>query len=160
MYGQLMDVMEQNGLHQYEISNFSKQGFESKHNLVYWNNEEYFGFGAGAHGYVNGKRYSNFRPLKKYMEPLAANRLPVWEEHKVTKREAMEEEMFLGLRKTAGVSMARFQDKFSAHPKDIFGNEIKELVLQGLLAEKEDRIHLTKKGIFLGNEVFQAFLGA
>lgn len=64
MYEDLMDSMEKNGLCQYEISNFSKPGFESKHNLVYWNNEPYFGFGAGAHSYVNAKRYANYGPLK------------------------------------------------------------------------------------------------
>lgn len=158
MYEDLMQSMEKNGLRQYEISNFSKPGFESKHNLVYWNNEPYFGFGAGAHGYVNGKRYSNYGPLKKYMEPLANGRKPIYTEHEVTPREAMEEEMFLGLRKTAGVNMACFQEKFSVHPKKVFGKEIEELISKQLLVEKDGQIQLTKRGLFLGNEVFQSFL--
>ncbi len=69
MYDVLIQTMERYGIHQYEISNFAKEGFESLHNLVYWDNEEYFGLGAGAHGYINGVRYSNHGPLKKYMEP-------------------------------------------------------------------------------------------
>lgn len=158
MYEDLMDNMVNHGLHQYEISNFSKSGFESKHNFVYWNNAPYFGFGAGAHGYVNGKRYSNYGPLKKYMEPLGCGRLPVFTEHEVTPREAMEEEMFLGLRKTAGVNIAFFQKKFSVHPKEVFGKEIEELISKRLLIEKDGRIQLTKRGFFLGNEVFQSFL--
>ncbi|MBM7716322.1 oxygen-independent coproporphyrinogen-3 oxidase [Bacillus thermophilus] len=158
MYEDLMDSMEKNGLCQYEISNFSKPGFESKHNLVYWNNEPYFGFGAGAHGYVNAKRYANYGPLKKYMEPLAAGTLPIFTEHEVTPREAMEEEMFLGLRKKDGVNMICFQDKFSAHPKEVFGREIARLISKQLLTEKGDRLQLTKQGLFLGNEVFQSFL--
>src|SRR5690606_10753223 len=70
MYEKLMNEMEQRGLKQYEISNFGKPGFESRHNLIYWDNEEYIGAGAGAHGYVKGIRYSNAGPLKKYMGPL------------------------------------------------------------------------------------------
>lgn len=64
MYEILMEEMEKHGFNQYEISNFSKAGFESKHNLTYWNNEYYYGFGAGAHSYVNGRRRSNIGPLK------------------------------------------------------------------------------------------------
>ena len=70
MYEMLMEEMEKHGYHQYEISNFAKKGYESHHNLTYWNNEYYYGFGAGAHRYVNGIRSSNYGPLKKYMDPI------------------------------------------------------------------------------------------
>lgn len=158
MFSILIEEMEKKGLKQYEISNFSKPGFESRHNLVYWDNEEYFGFGAGAHGYVNGKRYSNAGPLKKYMEPLIDGKLPIFEENIVSKKEMMEEEMFLGLRKTDGVSISRFSNKFEENLFDVFDSAIKEMINRELLTIDGDYIRLTKKGRFLGNEVFQEFL--
>jgi putative oxygen-independent coproporphyrinogen III oxidase len=160
MYEVLMDEMEKHGFHQYEISNFSKPGFESKHNLTYWNNEYYYGFGAGAHSYVNGFRRSNSGPLKKYMDQVNSGLLPVLDDHQVTKPEQMEEEMFLGLRKTEGVSISHFIEKFDQDPLQLFKKEITELISKQWIEVKNDNIYLTKTGRFLGNEVFQAFLGA
>ncbi|WP_413308661.1 radical SAM family heme chaperone HemW [Bacillus sp. 1P10SD] len=159
MYEVLMDEMEKHGFHQYEISNFSKPGFESKHNLTYWNNEYYYGFGAGAHSYVNGYRRSNSGPLKKYMDQVNSGSLPVLDDHQVTKAEQMEEEMFLGLRKTEGVSISHFIEKFAQDPLQIFKKELTELMSKQWIEVKNDNIYLTKTGRFLGNEVFQAFLG-
>lgn len=159
MYEILMDEMENHGYNQYEISNFSKPGYESKHNLTYWNNEYYYGFGAGAHCYVDGHRRSNSGPLKKYMDQINSGNLPVFDDHKVTKAEQMEEEMFLGLRKTKGVSISHFIEKFDQDPLQIFKKEIDDLAGKQWIEVKNDNIYLTKTGRFLGNEVFQAFLG-
>lgn len=159
MYELLIEKMERNGFGQYEISNFSLPGFESRHNLTYWNNETYYGFGAGAHSYVNGERRSNHGPLRKYIEPLDHHQLPLLHRHQVTVIEAMEEEMFLGLRKTAGVSISHFSKKFSKDPTILFKKEIANLQQRGLLELTDGYIRLSKKGRFLGNEVFQAFLG-
>lgn len=159
MYETLMDQMELNGLKQYEISNFAVPGYESRHNLTYWNNQEYYGFGAGAHGYVNGVRQSNYGPLKKYMEPLAAGELPVIEAHHVSREEKMEEEMFLGLRKTEGVSVRQFELKFEENLLSLFNEQISEWSSKGLLKAEDGRIFLTRQGRMLGNEVFQSFIG-
>ncbi|WP_433743244.1 radical SAM family heme chaperone HemW [Falsibacillus pallidus] len=159
MYGLLMEKMEAYGLKQYEISNFAKQGFESRHNLVYWNNEQYFGFGAGAHSYTDGSRNSNYGPLKKYMLPLEENQLPFMDQHKVTLAEKMEEEMFLGLRKTEGVSIDLFKQKFDVSMMDIFNGPIKEMAERKLVEIDNGHLKLTRDGKFLGNEVFQSFLG-
>ncbi|NHC39395.1 oxygen-independent coproporphyrinogen III oxidase [Bacillus sp. MM2020_1] len=158
MYELLMEEMEKHGFNQYEISNFSKPGFESRHNLTYWNNESYYGFGAGAHSYLNGVRRSNTGPLKRYMDQINSGELPVIDEHQTTKVEKMEEEMFLGLRKTAGVSVPHFIEKFAVDPQQLFEQEIAELTNKQWLAVGKDHIFLTKKGRLLGNEVFQAFL--
>lgn len=158
MYEKLMETMEKHNLHQYEISNFARTGFESRHNLTYWNNEEYYGIGAGAHGYTGGKRIANHGPVKKYMNPLQADELPVLETHVVPLNEKMEEEMFLGLRKTAGVSMQHFKDKFFVEMTEVFAKPIEEQTRHGLLVQENDFIRLTEKGKLLGNEVFQAFL--
>ncbi|MCR2820454.1 radical SAM family heme chaperone HemW [Lederbergia panacisoli] len=158
MYKILMGEMEKSGLRQYEISNFSRPGYESKHNLVYWNNEEYFGFGAGAHGYINNIRYSNAGPLKKYMQPLSEGRRPLFDENKISKKEKMEEEMFLGLRKMRGVQISLFQKKYDENVMEIFKEPIDEMIDRGLLTKNDDFLYLTNKGKLLGNEVFQAFL--
>jgi putative oxygen-independent coproporphyrinogen III oxidase len=159
MYETLMEQMELHGLHQYEISNFAVPGFESRHNLTYWNNEEYYGFGAGAHSYVNGMRQSNYGPLKKYMEPLAKDELPIMDAHQVSREEKIEEEMFLGLRKTEGVSVRHFQEKFNEDPLILFEKQISEWSQKGLLKTDKERILLTRQGRLLGNEVFQSFIG-
>lgn len=159
MYELLMEEMEQHGYSQYEISNFSKTGYESKHNLTYWNNEYYYGFGAGAHSYVNGWRRSNAGPLKKYMEQISDGNLPIFQEHQTSKAEQIEEEMFLGLRKTAGVSIAHFIGKFEIDPRQLFEKEIADLIAKKWIEMKDDNIYLTKTGRLLGNEVFQSFLG-
>lgn len=158
MYEKLMNEMEKRGLKQYEISNFGRPGFESRHNLIYWDNEEYIGAGAGAHGYVKGIRYSNAGPLKKYMGPLDEGERPLLSTHTVPVHEQMEEEMFLGLRKTEGVSLSRFQEKFGQSLEKVYGEIIGEEIGKNNLAIEEGRVKLTKHGRFVGNEVFEKFL--
>ncbi|MFT8320519.1 MAG: radical SAM family heme chaperone HemW [Bacillus sp. (in: firmicutes)] len=159
MYGLLLEEMSKHGFQQYEISNFAKPGYQSIHNLTYWNNEQYFGFGAGAHGYVGGNRRSNHGPLKKYIEPLMQNEFPLFENHPVTKMEKMEEEMFLGLRKNNGVNICLFAEKYNEDPLILFKNEIEVLVNRELITIENKFIKLTERGRFLGNEVFQSFIG-
>ncbi|RXI99387.1 oxygen-independent coproporphyrinogen III oxidase [Anaerobacillus alkaliphilus] len=158
MYDLLIDTLTSNGFHQYEISNFGKVGFESKHNLTYWNNDEYYGIGAGAHGYVYGQRYANAGPIKKYITSVTETGLGMFDQHQVTEQEKIEEEMFLGLRKLEGVSISRFEERFGKSPMDIFAKEIEHLRLQGLLTVEGGRISLSRNGLFLANEVFEKFL--
>ncbi|MEK3975483.1 radical SAM family heme chaperone HemW [Psychrobacillus sp. FSL K6-1267] len=158
MYGYLMDEMKRNGYKQYEISNFSYEGKASEHNLLYWNNDEYIGLGAGAHGYVNSIRYSNHGPLKKYMQQLEIGENPVMMQKEVTYEEKMEEEMFLGLRKNQGVSLSNFDKRYGKSLYEAYGNEIEELLKKELLEIKNDYVFLTNRGRFVGNEVFQYFL--
>ncbi|WP_394233018.1 radical SAM family heme chaperone HemW [Niallia oryzisoli] len=158
MYDLLMNRMESHGYHQYEISNFSKKGYESRHNLTYWDNDCYYGFGAGAHSYINGVRRSNYGPLKKYMTPIHNHELPIMDEMILSEKEKWEEEMFLGLRKIQGVSINHFIEKFGKNPLVMFESEIKQLEKKQLINVTDGFISLTKKGLFLGNEVFQAFL--
>jgi putative oxygen-independent coproporphyrinogen III oxidase len=160
MYEEIMEQMERNGYHQYELSNYAKKGFESRHNLTYWNNEPYYGIGAGAHSYVAGRRNVNAGPLKKYIELVEKNGLPYIDSHPVTKVEQMEEEMFLGLRKTEGVCKQTFMKKYGCSIHDVFGQQIEEQKQKGLLEETSDFIRLTHRGKLLGNEVFQTFIGA
>jgi len=158
MYEMLMQQMEEHGLTQYEISNFAKEGFESTHNCIYWENDEYAGFGAGASGYLNNVRYQNIGPLRKYIEALENRTLPLLDRHEVTKKERIEEEMFLGLRKTAGVSKQQFIEKFDVSMEQLFPEHIAKLEKEGLIENTEKSLKLSYKGRFVGNEVFQQFL--
>ncbi len=158
MYGYLLEEMKSHGYIQYEISNFAYVGKESKHNLLYWNNDEYIGLGAGAHGYVNGKRYSNHGPIKKYMQTIDTGEQPLMMQKEVTTVEKMEEEMFLGLRKNEGVSLAKFEERYGLTLRDVYGKELDELFQRELLVLENNFVRLTSRGRFMGNEVFQYFL--
>lgn len=158
MLEMLIAHMEKHGRKQYEISNFAIPGRESIHNLIYWENDTYAGIGAGAHGYLNGQRYSNIGPLKHYMSALDEGKRPVLQTHAVTEVEAMEEEMFLGLRKLEGISANHFEKKFGKPLTDVYGNVLQSLIKQGLIEQTTDSYKLTKMGLFRGNEVFQQFL--
>ncbi len=158
MYDVLMTTMEAHQKKQYEISNFAEIGYESIHNKIYWDNDEYAGFGAGAHGYLQGIRYSNHGPIKKYMETVQSNVRPIVHSHTVTDEERLEEQMFLGLRKVEGVSHEVFEYKFNQPIQELYAKQIDTLINQGLLQVDQDSIRLTRKGRFVGNEVFQQFL--
>jgi len=158
MYEMLQEKLAENGVQQYEISNFAKPGFESKHNLTYWNNEYYYGIGAGSHGYLPGKRTINIRPLPAYVKQAMESGKPVLHEEPIGVKEQMEEEMFLGLRKTSGVSLTSFRDKYNRDAEEVFGEAFPSLKKRGLIEQQSDKIYLTPRGRILGNEVFQEFL--
>lgn len=158
MFDLAASFMEAHGRKQYEVSNFAIPGKESQHNLVYWNNEEYYGLGAGASGYLDGVRYRNFGPIQQYMQPLKEQKRPIRDEEILTEQARMEEELFLGLRKREGVSYALFYEKFKQSLDEVFGNVIEELVAEKLLVKDTQHIALTRRGLALGNNVFQRFL--
>lgn len=157
MFEYIISEMEANGFEHYEISNFTKPGFESRHNLMYWNNDEYFGCGAGASGYLDGIRYRNRIPIQHYLKAVADGNARLSEEV-LTKEEMMEEELFLGLRKKSGVSVSRFQEKFGLSFESRYGSVVRELQAQGLLVKDKDFVRMTKKGLFLGDSVAEKFI--
>ena len=157
MFEYIIAELERAGFEHYEISNFSKSGFESRHNLMYWDNAEYYGIGAGASGYVNGVRYKNHGPIRHYLSAVEEGNARITEEH-LSQKEQMEEEMFLGLRKKSGVSMARFEEKFGRSFDGLYGEIVKDLVQQGLMQIEGDRVRMTKRGLFLGDTVAERFI--
>ena len=157
MFDYIIAELEKAGFEHYEISNFSKPGFESRHNLMYWDNAEYYGIGAGASGYVNGVRYKNHGPIRHYLQAVEAGNARVQEEA-LTLNEKMEEEMFLGLRKKSGVSKKRFEEKFGLSFEDQYGAVVFELTEQGLLVPDRDIVRMTKQGLFLGDTVAEKFI--
>ncbi|SDP23615.1 coproporphyrinogen III oxidase, anaerobic [Streptococcus sp. NLAE-zl-C503] len=157
MFEYIIAELERAGFEHYEISNFSKPDFESRHNLMYWDNAEYYGIGAGASGYVNGVRYKNHGPIRHYLNAVEAGNARITEEH-LSQREQMEEEMFLGLRKKSGVSMTRFEEKFGRSFEGLYGEIVRDLVQQGLMQIDGDRVRMTKRGLFLGDTVAERFI--
>ncbi len=157
MFEYIIAELERAGFEHYEISNFSKLGFESRHNLMYWDNAEYYGIGAGASGYVNGVRYKNHGPIRHYLNAVEKGNARITEEH-LSQKEQMEEEMFLGLRKKSGVSMARFEEKFGRSFEALYGEIVRDLVQQGLMQIENDRVRMTKRGLFLGDTVAERFI--
>ena len=157
MFDYIIAELEKAGFEHYEISNFSKPGFESRHNLMYWDNAEYYGVGAGASGYVDGVRYKNHGPIRHYLQAVEAGNARVQEET-LTLNEKMEEEMFLGLRKKSGVSKKRFEEKFGISFEDQYGAVVSELTEQGLLVPDRDIVRMTKQGLFLGDTVAEKFI--
>ena len=157
MFEYIIAELEKAGFEHYEISNFSKPGFESRHNLMYWDNAEYYGIGAGASGYVDGVRYKNHGPIRHYLQAVEAGN-PRVQEEVLTLNEKMEEEMFLGLRKKSGVSKKRFEEKFGLSFEDQYGAVVSELTEQGLLVPDRDIVRMTKQGLFLGDTVAEKFI--
>ena len=157
MFEYIIAELEKAGFEHYEISNFSKPGFESRHNLMYWDNAEYYGIGAGASGYVDGVRYKNHGPIRHYLQAVEAGNARVQEEV-LTLKEKMEEEMFLGLRKKTGVSKKHFEEKFGISFEDQYGAVVSELTEQGLLVPDKDIVRMTKQGLFLGDTVAEKFI--
>lgn len=158
MYEMLKETMRSKGLKQYEISNFAKPGKESRHNLVYWSNEHYYGFGAGAHGYLPGKRTGNIRPLPAYIKKANQDGSPILNTETIGLREMVEEEMFLGLRKLDGVNTHHFTERFGFSCEKLYKDEISYLISKGWLQKRGNQIQLTDEGILFGNDVFAQFL--
>ena len=157
MFEYIIAELERSGFEHYEISNFSKPGFESRHNLMYWDNAEYYGIGAGASGYINGVRYKNHGPIRHYLSAVEEGNARITEEH-LSQKEQMEEEMFLGLRKKSGVSMSRFEEKFGRSFEGLYGEIVRDWVQQGLMQIDGNRVRMTKRGLFLGDTVAERFI--
>ena len=156
MYRLMIETIEAGGLKQYEISNFSLPGKESRHNRVYWENDEYYGFGAGSHSYIDQTRRANIAPIPHYIK---AEGLPVRNETPLTRVERMEEEMFLGLRMKQGVSIEHFEQKYGIALDAAFGKTITKLLPRGLVERTNTHLRLTEAGVPLANEVFAEFIG-
>lgn len=153
MYWKTKKILEENGYNHYEISNFSKKGFESKHNLACWNQEEYLGFGLAAHSYLNGKRFLNSESIDEYIKN---NKIQINETQDDLARR--KEFMLLGLRKIEGVSISEFERRFRINPLFYFRFEISKLTDEELIEVDLDNIKLTDKGLDLANKAFEEFI--
>ncbi len=160
MYWLVKRKLEDAGYVHYEISNFAKRGYESKHNLACWNQEEYVGVGAAAHSYTNNVRYSNICEIEEYINnyenDMETNNFEFHE--KQTKDSKMKEFMMLGLRKINGIKIQDFKNKFGENPIYLYRKELDKLVNENLLEIDGDVIKLTEKGLDLANLVWEEFV--
>lgn len=152
MYLKAIEILTSNGFEQYEISNFSLPGFNSKHNLNYWDNSTYYGFGCSASGYINQTRYQNNTNLEDYIQsPLSKDF-----EQELTKEEILEEEIFLGLRKTAGIDIIKINKKFNID----FESKYKNIIVKykDLLVKTKLGYAFTTQGSLLSNNILSEFI--
>lgn len=160
MYHLVKEILEQNEFIQYEISNFCKKGFESKHNLDCWKQKEYIGFGVAAHSYINMKRFSNIENIEKYIKNIDKENIENnYIIHEVQdKTNQMKEYMMLGLRKIGGISITEFEQKFNQNPIYLYRIELNRLVNEELLEVDGDNMKLTLKGLDFANLVWEEFV--
>lgn len=154
MYLKAIEVLTLNGFEHYEISNFSKPDFQSRHNLNYWNNNSYYGFGLAAHGYNAGIRYSNHEGFELYLKNPVSHAY----RHKVTFDEKLEEEIFLGFRKTSGISVKKINDGYGINFEQKYGQTIEKYISSGHLEKNGNFYRLTTKGILVSNIILSDFL--
>lgn len=160
MYEYLRKRFEEEGYHRYEISNYAIDGYESKHNLRYWNQELYLGFGCGASSFFSGTRYSNIKNIEKYIENIETGNSIIDKENyeELDLLALMKEYVMLSLRKIEGLDKKKFKAKYKKDIEEIFAEEIKELTDDKLIEEKQDKILLTKRGLEVANLVWEKFV--
>lgn len=167
MYWRTKELLERERYLRYEISNYALPGKESRHNQIYWNLKEYLGMGLGASSYFGGSRFKNTEDLKEYLSFLEDSNLQHNKKEKIglqrdiqilSKKERMEEFMFLGLRQTKGISEHKFLELFQVNVMELYGNKVENAIQMGMLWRKNGRIGLTERGIDVSNIVLAEFL--
>ena len=150
MYEFINEYMYEIGFNHYEISNYSKNGYESKHNLLYWNEEEYVGVGLGASGFINHYRYTNFKTLKAYFNNYTEDKIFI------SKDEEKNEFFMLGLRMINGVNLGDYINKYNSNPFEDFN--LNNLIEKGLLELNDNQLRIPKDKLFIANLVFEEFI--
>lgn len=153
MYETIMDTLEKTPFNHYEISNFALKGYESRHNLIYWQNHDYIGVGTGAHGLIHGVRYKNITRVKDYIEAIENKKSPVIETYDY---EGLRDAMLMGLRLLKGVNVNTINQTFKV---DLFETypDLTRFIKEGFLAYEEGYLKFTRKGLMLGNYIFELF---
>lgn len=162
MYERAAELLISRGFEHYEIANFARPGFRSRHNSGYWERRPCLGFGAGAHSFLaspgHGVRFSNAEGIPEYLRSLAEGVLPVAETRPLSRNDAMAERLFLGLRLSEGVHLGRFREEFGASFDQIYGQACKPLFAAGLLEIRDGFLILPPRGRIISNQVFSKFL--
>lgn len=158
MYLRALRILKQRGYNQYEISNFSKPGYECRHNIVYWSLYDYIGIGSGSHSYIDEKRISNYTSIEKYIKFMMENGNAIEEVFENSIKDDMEEFMFMGLRKIEGINKGEFKERFKKEIHEVYGEVISTHIKNKLLVEDEEKIYLTTYGIEVSNYVMKDFI--
>ena len=160
MYWTVVNELKENGYNQYEISNFSKKTYESKHNTNCWKQKQYIGLGTSAHSYLNKKRYSNTNNIEEYIKNIQesniSKNITIHEEQ--TEESTMNEYMLLGLRMIQGININEFKQKFKIDPTIKYKEILEKLQKENLIQISKTSIKLTKQGIDFGNIVWEEFI--
>lgn len=157
MYRLMVDDVCAVGYEHYEISNFCLTGFQSRHNIKYWNAAPYYGFGCSAHSYDGWRRrWANECDIAKYITAIEGNRSPVNERTNLNEEDARWESIFLGLRLMRGLDLKSYRSQFGTELREEYNVELARLCDAGLIEIDRDLMRLTKKGALLSNEVFAA----
>ncbi|WP_195945499.1 radical SAM family heme chaperone HemW [Paraclostridium bifermentans] len=158
MYNYTIDTLKRHGYNQYEISNYSKENLECKHNIIYWKCDNYLGLGPGASGFIGDTRYSNIEDICEYNKCIMQNIRPVSEEIELTKKDKIEEFIFMGLRMNEGINIDVFKERFDTDFYDIYQEVMDKLIKRELVRFDGKNISLTQKGREISNSVFIEFL--
>jgi len=158
MFAWAISYLESKKYEHYEISNFAQRGKRSVHNQIYWDNLPYIGIGAGAFSYLNGYRYGNLKDPLAYIQSLNKGVLPIEQGERLSREKMMSESVILWLRTRDGVNFNKFMQRFKVDFHNIFGTQVEEMRENGLLEEDECCCHLSRKGVFLANRVFEEFI--
>lgn len=158
MYNYTIDTLKRHGYNQYEISNYSKEDLECKHNIIYWKCDNYLGLGPGASGFIGDTRYSNIEDICEYNKCIMQNIRPVSEEIELTKKDKIEEFIFMGLRMNEGINIDIFKERFDTDFYDIYQEVMDKLIKRELVRFDGKNISLTQKGREISNSVFIEFL--
>lgn len=158
MFTRAGEILPYYGYRHYEISNYARTGRCSRHNLAYWENDEYLGLGPSSHGCIGRRRYANWPSLEKYVSLLRHGNLPEEREERISLELALREHMMLGLRLLEGVNLKAFREKYGVDLKDVFLKEIKKLEKMGLLEINEKAVKLTEEALPVADLVFMEFL--
>ena len=158
MYLWSMDRLEEAGYRQYEISNLARAGCESRHNLKYWQDGEWFGFGCGAHSTIGGTRWKNVSSTVDYIDRLSAGTLLATERRQLTAEEQLEEALFMGLRLSTGIDLTAVSTRYGIDVWGRFGEQLQPFVDSGLLRRDGPRLWLTREGMLVSNEIMAVFV--
>ena len=160
MYLEAMRRLDAAGYEQYEISNVARPGRESRHNLKYWSDGEWLGFGCGAHSTRRGVRWKNLSSTTEYIAVVASGGQSSVEKRELSRREALEEALFTGLRLTRGIDVHTVKTRYNADVWGIYGSELERFREAGLLIYDGRLLRLSRAGMLLANEIMSQFLGS
>ncbi|HDF2605512.1 TPA: oxygen-independent coproporphyrinogen III oxidase [Clostridioides difficile] len=158
MYEYTINYLKSKGYNQYEISNYSKEGYNCEHNILYWECEHYIGIGAGASGYINENRYNNVESLEDYHLSLVKREKPIQENEILSEKDMIEEKIFMGLRMNKGIKFEDFKKKFGIDFREKYNKQIEMLLARKLINQSFEGIQLTQKGREISNSVFIEFM--
>jgi oxygen-independent coproporphyrinogen-3 oxidase len=160
MYLQGMALLDRAGYEQYEISNVARPGRESRHNVKYWTDEEWLGFGCGAHSTRKGVREKNVASTSEYISLVAAGGQLAVESRQLSAQARLEEALFMGLRLARGIDLASIESRYRTDVWRVYGDELGPFVDQGLLIYDDEHLRLTRPGMLLANEVMAVFINS